>query len=165
MVFEIVSTVIEVFGFIVLIYTIYLTLRELKDVRAQTQYQARNLDAELMKVLYGGWLKIDALFIDYPELSPYFYEGKELLPEEPLSPTIRNMAYFILDTIEMTSHQYSLFSKGFISRGHQINYCRSLFKLSPLLCNVFDEVSEWYSDDVRKWRIEGEALRTTTQKE
>jgi len=40
-----------------------------------------------------------------------------------------------------------------------------LFKLSPLLCNVFDEVSEWYSDDVRKWRIEGEALRTTTQKE
>lgn len=154
-----INTIVSVLGFIVLIVTVLLTLRELKNVREQTLYQAQSVEVATVATMYAGWLEMDKVFIEHSELFPFFYQQQELDPNDPLMSKFIPIASYVLDILELTALQLESLPKDWHSKQLYDENCSRMFFLSPMMCKYYDGVSDAFSQKLRQWRKEGEAMR------
>ena len=81
----------------------------------------------------------DEIFINHPELRPYFYAGKELEPNDPLRHQVHAAAEYILDFFDSLESQLKKYPSLWIHEKREweaniVDQCA----WSPVLCRYLD---------------------------
>jgi len=78
------QTTISALGFIALVVSLLYLARQTKAMSQQTQSLEESIRLQVHYGMSSDLLGIDRLFVDHPELRPYFYEDKELATDSPI---------------------------------------------------------------------------------
>ena len=87
---SVISLVISAFGFTAVLISLWDAREQMTYLAAQTKIVSR--DRSLANVL-----ALNKVFLDHPELRPYFYAGKDLDEADPLYPKVEAVADMHLD--------------------------------------------------------------------
>jgi hypothetical protein len=113
------------------------------NTAAQTRLQVR--DRTLCNVL-----ALDRVFLDHPELRPYFYEGKDLDKSDPLLyAQVEAVAEMHLDVFDYNLNYRLLFPKEYhFPEGHE-SFIREMLAQSPIMRRALEKRAAWYSPELR----------------
>ena len=95
------SLAISAAGFVAVIASILLLLRQTRELSRQTSHIADSARADVFDRVQAQMFIIDQLFVTHPELRPYFYEGKPPDDEQLLRQRLLAAAEMILDVFEV----------------------------------------------------------------
>jgi len=87
-----IGLVISALGFTAVIFSIRTAQEQMSYAAAQTRLLTR--DRSVSNVL-----TLHRVFLDHPELRPYFFEGKDLEESDPLYPKVETVADMHLDRL------------------------------------------------------------------
>ena len=122
-------------------------------------YQVKQTSASLQASAYatiGNYtMDLDKIFLEHPELRPYFYEGQPITKDDKNYHTVMAIAEFQLDFFDATMTQLEIRPR---ESGVEMaeekktwdNYFADSFKNSPALCQRFRELSlkGWYRQNL-----------------
>jgi hypothetical protein len=77
------------------------------------------------------FLQLNLVFIEYPHVRPYFYDGKPLTQDDPSHHRVQAVAELMLDVFEWIWHRREGISE--VDRQAWADYVASMFALSPVL--------------------------------
>lgn len=123
------------------------------NVKKQIRALNASLDLQSYSAINTQLAEIDNLFIDHPDLRPYFFEGAPWPSEEkPENLTLRrkltSVAEKKLDFIDfwfMSARHLDLQRSDMVSWR---NYFLGSFQNSPILCDVLKDEKEAYGEEV-----------------
>ncbi len=133
------------------VLSIVLSLCALGFTCYQTRLSRNAVTAQLWQNLTQPGNDITRLFIDHPNLRPYFYKAKPIDQSDPNFDAVMAVSEMYLDFIESFSDDYVLFLPGMAENGESRllwdRYFKDLFTSSPALCAYAKEKQHWYSTD------------------
>lgn len=147
--YELLSLIISTAGFIGIIATLWFLNR-------QTRIADRALRENLLIPLKNQQLELDKLFIDFPHLRKYFYNG-EVFKEDSSDAYAQAaaIAEYILDHMAAIMPQRTADGEMLISTIWR-EYIKDSFYNSPILCSTLEKHSRWYPREL--YEIKEEAL-------
>ena len=119
---------------VISIFSAYTTLKvNRRGIELDTYHRATEL-----------FLKLNETFITYPELRPYFYDGRTLdaVADQKLREQVKMTAELILDVFDWVSHDCEGASKT--DRESWFDFMRSMFDNSPILLEYHTAHREWH---------------------
>jgi hypothetical protein len=135
---SVIALVISALGFTAVIVSIRTAQAQMGYMAAQTRVMTR--DRSLSNVL-----TLDRVFLDHPELRPYFYEGKDLEVSDPLYPKVEAVADMHLDVYGYNLDYRLVFPDDYRSPESYKRYIRSRLALSPVMRRRLEKKAEWFS--------------------
>lgn len=148
--FELLSLIVSVAGFVVVIISIYF-------LRRQIIIADRGLRETWLIPLKTQQLEIDKLFIDRPHLRKYFYEGQissDSKSDEHAQ--VAATAEYILDHLAGVISQKAANGEPLTSTIWR-EYIKDNFVNSPTLCSTLEKHRHWYPTEL--YDLKEEALR------
>ncbi len=119
---------------LLIIGSAYLVLRQVEEASS-------TIKAQLFDATAGRMLDLSRVFIDFPELRPYFYEGvDDATAPEPLRSRVRAVAELHLDYFDTELLRTRSFGRTL--RGSLPSFdpwIRGLFRTSPAMCKRIEE--------------------------
>lgn len=106
----------------------------------------------------GHLFDFNQIFINNPDLRPYFYSGKELNEDDPNYDKVMAMAENFQDFMDSVLMQRKSFPRIW-PKSWWIPYFKDIFANSPVLCRSLRSTSNWYQPELIKLMEQGEALR------
>jgi ABC-type multidrug transport system fused ATPase/permease subunit len=157
---ELISLVISILYFFTVCVTLILLIVQNRNIAIQTQFALQSLEGNVYGQVMSQTLAQDELFIKNPETRPYFYESKELHPDDPLSYKVLATAEYLLDFYDSLEKQLKHYPHLWIheQKTWEANII-DMFAYSPVLCRYLDTTKEWYSDSLYALKTEGEKKR------
>jgi hypothetical protein len=141
--------------------TLILLIFQNRNIALQTRFALESLEGNVYGLVMNQALAQDELFIkQHPETRPYFYESKELHPDDPLYYKVLSTAEYLLDFFDSMEKQLKRYPHLWIheQKGWEANTI-DMFAWSPVLCRYLDGCREWYSDDLYALKTAGEKKR------
>lgn len=148
-VFELVSIVTSLAALVAVAVSLYYQ-------RGQTKEMSRSLKGSTFTALAEQMLSTDALFIEHPELRPYFYAGVDIQESDPNYHQVGAVSELLLDFFGVVLLQSDQFPQAW-SKNWWPNYIRDMFATSPALRAYLDNAQEWYKPELVTLRYEAEA--------
>ena len=148
-----VGLVISVLGFTAVIVSIRTAQEQMSYTAAQTRVLTR--DRSLSNVL-----TLHKIFLDHPELSPYFFEGKDLDESHPLYPRVEAVADMHLDGFAYNLDYRLIFPEDRRAPDEYKRYIRSRLSLSPVMRRRLELKADWFSPDLQE-ALKGSAVSNT----
>lgn len=131
--YERLSIFIQALGFIGVVGAIVLTYGQVKA-------SGVSLAASTHQNIISHTMEIDKLFIDNPELWPYFFDDKEIAEGDQNYDKALAVGYYHLDFFDTFVTQENAFSNTFpggrASRDAWYNYMHNTFRSGPIMCKV-----------------------------
>jgi ABC-type multidrug transport system fused ATPase/permease subunit len=157
---ELISLVISILYFFTVCVTLILLIVQNRNIAMQTQFALQSLEGNVYGQVMSQTLCQDELFIKNPETRPYFYESKELSPDDPLSYKVLATAEYLLDFYDSLEKQLKHYPHLWIheQKTWEANII-DMFAYSPVLCRYLDTTKEWYSDSLYVLKTAGEKKR------
>lgn len=125
--------------------------------RRQTEainLQLRSVTAQTWQVIVQEQTGISKLFVERPELRPYFHSQKSLSPSDPNYHAVMTIAEMYLDLIDgfEDGYVYQLpdMGKDGIDRILWDKYFNKLFRNSPALCVRYAELRDTYRESIER---------------
>jgi hypothetical protein len=134
--------VISALGFTAVIVSIRTAQAQMANAAAQTRLQVR--DRTLSNVL-----ALDRVFLDHPELRPYFYEGKDLDKSDPLYPKVEAVAEMHLDVFDYNLNYRLHFPKEYHFAEGNESFIREMLAHSPVMRRHLEKSAQWFSPELR----------------
>ena len=134
------------------------------QAKSSLDMQQRVIESQITLDIQSEGRSIVAIFLDKPQLRPYFYEGQVISDvDKSLDGVSQNevdaLAEIYLDFIELFTDgyvrslpEYGEDEKNWIGWR---NYFVYLFQNSPSMCAFFEGRENWYSDNVSTLKEEG----------
>jgi hypothetical protein len=141
--YELMSLVISVAGFVTVIISIFLLNRSLKN----DTYQG---SANQM-------FAADQIFITYPDLRPYFYSGKDMSEDDPNYDRVIAIAEYMQDYFGAILIQCKRLPHIW-PQNWWLPYFKYVFANSPVLCRNLEASAGWYQKELIDLMKEGKAL-------
>ena len=141
------SLAISAAGFVAVIATILLLLRQTRELSRQTSHIADSARADAFDRVQAQMFIIDQLFVTHPELRPYFYEGKPPADDQLLRQRLLAAAEMVLDVFEVIVLHQKYFV-GVWPGGTWEVYMRRVFTHSPVLHDYLDANADWYPTEL-----------------
>jgi len=157
-IYELLSLIISVAGFATVIISLVLLIRQTRDMTMQTKFVAESLRTSAYEAVASQMFTVDEIFINHPELRPYFYSGKDISEDDPAYNRVIAVAEFILDFFGSVLLQMQHFPQVWPRKWWE-EYFIDSFANSPVLCRYLENVKEWYVDDLINLMREGERRR------
>jgi len=159
-VYEYVSLCISVLYFITVVVTLVLLIFQNRIISMQTSYALQSLEGSIYANVTNQTLAQDQIFIQNPELRPYFYEGKDTNPNDPLHNKVHATAEYLLDFFDSLETQLKKYPYLWIHerREWEANTV-DMFAWSPVLCRYLDATRSWYSEELYALKTAGEKKR------
>jgi hypothetical protein len=132
------SLVISALGFTAVVVSIRTAQQHLSYTAAQTRVLTR--DRSLSNVV-----TLDKVFLDHPELRPYFYDGKDLDESHPLYSTVETVADMHLDVYGYNLDYRLVFPDDYRSAAAYKRYVRDRLSRSPVMRRRLAAKGEWFS--------------------
>ena len=157
---EFISLCISFFYFITVVVTLIVLIYQNKIISMQTSYALQSVEGSIYSNITTQSLAEDEIFINHPELRPYFYAGKELEPNDPLKHQVHAAAEYVLDFFDSLESQLKKYPSLWIHEKREweaniVDQCA----WSPVLCHYLDANRNWYSEELFTLKIAGEAKR------
>ena len=133
-----IGLVISALGFTAIIASIRTAQEQMSYLAAQTKIQSR--DRSVSNVL-----TLHRLFLDHPELRPYFFEGKDLEESAPLYPKVEAVADMHLDVFAYNLDYRLVFPDDWRRPEGYKDYIRSRLALSPIMRRRLEKKADWFS--------------------
>lgn len=134
--FEVLSLIISVAGFLVIVRSLAMTRRQTKEMTDTLKAAAHQADTAHM-------LAVDALFVNQPDLRPYFYSQKEVDRDHPDYDKVQAMAGLLLDYFGAIAYQRPHIPQIYPNTWWD-PYFINMFANSPMLCAYLEEHEEYY---------------------
>jgi hypothetical protein len=145
-----VGLVISALGFTAVIVSIRTAQEQLRHTEAQARILTRGRSL-------GNVLALHRIFLDHPQLRPYFFEGKDLEMSDPLYPQVEavadmhlNLFAYNLDYRLITGESYGVFPEDGDSPEGYKSYIRSRLALSPVMRRRLEQKGEWFSPHLQE---------------
>jgi hypothetical protein len=157
---EFISLCISFLYFIIVVITLIVLIYQNKIISMQTNYALQSVKGSIYSNITTQSLAEDQIFINDPELRPYFYGGKEFEPNSPLRHMVRATSEYLLDYFDSLQSQLKKYPNLWIheKREWQANTI-DMFAWSPELCRYLDATKDWYSPELYALRVAGEKKR------
>ena len=133
-----IALVISALGFTAVIFSIRTAQEQMSYMAAQTRILTR--DRSLCNVL-----TLHRVFLDHPELRPYFFEGKDIKETDPLYPQVEAVADMHLDVFAYNLDYRLVFPDGWRTAEGYKDYIRSRLALSPIMRRRLQKRADWFS--------------------
>jgi hypothetical protein len=92
---------------------------------------------------------LDYIFINNPELRPYFYDGLDISEGEELYNKVSSTAEFLIDYFDAYLIQATTFPQTWANRPWD-NYMLYVFRNSPIICRFLLMHRDWYDGSLEK---------------
>ena len=147
--YELLSLIVSVAGFIAIIATLIFLIRQTKEITKQSKYVAESIKVSIFQGNDNRSFEMGRLFVDYPELRPYFYQGQDIQEDDPAYGKAIAIADLLLDFFDTILLQPQYLPAAFIreSWGTVID---DIFAKSPILCRHWHAVQDWHSNELEK---------------
>jgi hypothetical protein len=152
LIISIISLVISAFGFTAVLISLWDTREQMRYLAAQTKIVSR--DRSLANVL-----ALNKVFLDHPELRPYFYAGKDLDEADPLYPKVEAVADMHLDVYGYNLDYRLVFPDDYRKPEDYKVYIRQMLALSPVMQRRLAKKGEWFSPYLQEVLKEFEASK------
>ena len=152
--YEIVSLLMSAAGCVTVLCSLFLVYRQTRIFARQTDYVARSLMENLSTNMNNQSHEITRLFIEYPELRPYFYAGVAIEEDHPDYYRAESVAEAILDIFwSMSSQAKRVVNQEFFGREKAakslwVDYVSDAFSQSPILVSVLIKRQNWYGEEM-----------------
>ena len=133
----------------------------------QTRFVAESLKDSAYENIRTLMMTINQIFINQPELRPYFYLGKEITnDDELLQQKLAAISEAILDLFESILLHREHFPQIWPADEWDA-YIKSVFANSPVLCGYLESNKDWYIPDLMhlKEKIETQRQQDRVQNE
>ena len=90
----------------------------------------------------GLFRELDRTFVEYPEIRPYFYDGKNVDDDDPNRHRVQAVAELVLDAFEWIWHRQRNLKAG--GEGGWRAYIVETFSSSPALQQHYVKSTSWY---------------------
>ena len=141
--YEKLSLVISFFGALSLIF-IY---SQTRLIYVQTGQATVNMQASIYATIANQTLELDKIFIEKPELRPFFYDGVDIKENEKNYNQVMAIAEYHLDFFDSTMTQLGYIPEEQDSKENKEtwnHYFADGFAKSPALCKRIRSNSNWY---------------------
>jgi len=150
--FSVISLVISAFGFTAVLISLWDAREQMTYLAAQTKILTR--DRSVCNVL-----TLHRVFLDHPELRPYFFENKDLEETDPLYPQVEAVADMHLDVFAYNLDYRLVFPDGWRTAEGYKDYIRSRLALSPIMRRRLEKRADWFSPLLQEVLKESEASK------
>jgi hypothetical protein len=133
-----IGLVISALGFTAVIVSIRTAQEQMSYQAAQTRVLTR--DRSLSNVM-----TLHKIFLDHPELRPYFFEGKDLEESDPLYPKVEAVADMHLDVYGYNLDYRLVFPDDYRHPEAYKRYIRDMLARSPVVRRRLETKGEWFS--------------------
>jgi hypothetical protein len=133
-----IGLVISALGFTVVIVSLRTAQAQMSYTAAQTRILTR--DRSVCNVL-----TLHRVFLDHPELWPYFFAGKDLEESDPMYPKVATVADMHLDVFAYNLDYRHIFPDDWRRPEGYKDYIRSRLALSPVMRRRLQQKADWFS--------------------
>jgi len=149
---SVISLVISAFGFTAVLISLWDAREQMTYLAAQTKILTR--DRSVCNVL-----TLHRVFLDHPELRPYFFENKDLEETDPLYPQVEAVADMHLDVFAYNLDYRLVFPDDWRTAEGYKDYIRSRLALSPIMRRRLEKRADWFSPLLQEVLKESEASK------
>jgi hypothetical protein len=146
--YEALSLIVWTVSSIAVIVSLVLVYRQTAIFSKQTEYVARSLVETLSESLNNQSHEISRIFVEHPELRPYFYGGKTIDENHPDHPRAEAVAELILDIFwSMYSQSQRGDVRALVVDGSDKlwqDFVGDSFAQSPILVKTLMKRRNWY---------------------
>jgi hypothetical protein len=155
-VYETLSLAISFISALSLIF-IYLQTRLMYTQNTQTNLSMQQTTVSMQASMYATiatqTLEMDKMFIEKPELRPYFYDGVDIKEDDKNYNLVMSIAEYQLDYFDSTRTELGYIPKDQDTQEDREtwrHYLGDSFANSPILCKRIKANSDWYMEDLVK---------------
>ncbi|MEB3336304.1 MAG: hypothetical protein VKJ46_02510 [Leptolyngbyaceae bacterium] len=173
--YEFMALFIELFGFIIFLYSLklltdqttamtqqtqvmaeqtQLLLKQNQEMSTQTIEQSKALESSAYQGIIDNQLELNKIFLDNPELRPFFFDNQEISPTNPNYRKALAAADYQLDFFDLLMSQsklLTLLKPGSTAWAAWQAYMRDTFEHSPIVCKQLTQTQRWYASDLLKF--------------
>jgi hypothetical protein len=80
---ELIKLIVTVASFITVCITLILLVYQNRTIVLQTRYSWQSVESNVFGIVTNQTLAEDQMFVNAPELRPYFYDGKLIITSDP----------------------------------------------------------------------------------
>jgi heme/copper-type cytochrome/quinol oxidase subunit 2 len=157
---DLIKLLISVATFVTVCITLVLLVLQNRTVVMQTRYALQSVESNVFSAVTTQNLAEDKVFIKYPEVRPFFYNGKKLSADDPLRQRVQATAEYLLDLFDSMCTQLKKYPQLWRheKRAWEQNII-DMFAFSPVLCDYLEVNQHWYNDDLMALKRLGEQRR------
>lgn len=157
---ELIKLIVSVASFITVCITLILLVYQNQIIVLQTRYSWQSVESNVFGIVTNQTLAEDQMFVNAPELRPYFYHGKLITDTDPLSGKVKAAAEYLLDYFDSQATQLKKYPNLWRSEkdAWEANIIDQ-FAWSPVLCWYLEVNKTWWSDELFALMQKGEKKR------
>ena len=144
---EVLNVVFSVLGLL----SLYFLLEQTRGTFVQAQHLARSVESGAYQSITSELLELHKLYLEHPELRPYFRDGRDIRPDDPNYEQALVLAEFQLDFFDSFWVQSEQMPNILGREGPDwlswVTYMRDSFALSPIMCRHLDSIKAWYTPE------------------
>jgi hypothetical protein len=157
---ELIKLLISVGSFVTVCITLVFLVLQNRIIVAQTRFALQSVEGTAFSTVTGQNLETDKIFLKYPELRPYFYQGADLADTDPLAARAQAAAECLLDYYDSQTTQLKKYPGIWrYEKGSWEANIIDMFAWSPVLCRYLEANKDWYGDDLLRLKTIGEQKR------
>jgi len=155
--YDFVSLISSLVVSVIFIITLFLNIRQIREMVRQT----KSFNDSIKSGTYGNVMQqlmsIDSIFLEHPEIRPYFYNSKVLELSDVNYHIVSAAAEYVLDYYQSYMYQSDHFPEVW-PQGKFKLYVINAFSNSPVLCSYLESLREFYPGELVKWMEEGRSM-------
>jgi hypothetical protein len=148
--FERYSLMISVIGLVISAFGFTAVLISFRDAREQMGYLAAQTKILARDRSLSNVLELHRVFLNHPELRPYFFEGKDIKETDPLYPQVEAVADMHLDAFAYNLDYRLVFPDDWRRPEGYKDYIRSRLALSPVMRRRLEQKTDWFSPHLQE---------------
>ena len=145
--YEVLNVVFSVLGLL----SLYFLLEQTRGTFVQAQHLARSVENGAYQSITTELLELHKLYLEHPQLRPYFRGGRDIRPDDPNYEQALVLAEFQLDFFDSVWVQSEQMPRILDRKGPEwlswLAYMKDSFALSPIMCRHLDTVKTWYTPE------------------
>jgi hypothetical protein len=122
----------------------------------QSEKVAKSIRANVESSTVTQVTKLDQVFMQKPDLIPYFYEGKSIDDKATDYREVSATAVMVLDVFDLVASQNRHFPEFWDTPGAWDEWMIDVFSTSPILRATIDKYPNWYGPDLKELRRKGQ---------
>jgi len=145
--YELISLAVWSVGSVAVIVSLYWVNRQTSLFAKQTEYVARSLMESMAANMNSQSQEVSRIFIQYPELRPFFYNAQTIEENNPDYYRAEAVAELMLDIFWTMFTQSQRVEGGFIPKDPErlwASFVGDAFAQSPLLVKTLMRRQNWY---------------------
>lgn len=145
---DVIQIIISIVGFGAIIVSLFFTEQGLILTNKQIQANTTSLDLTINQNIMSHALDVDKLFIDSPDLRPYFFEGTAVPSSNKNFNKAKAIADYQIDffaTFFDQTGNWQVFQRDLEAQNAWDSYMDNSFQQSPIMCYELKEASIGHS--------------------